>query len=118
MCEFCIMFDFSTASAKVEQGIAKIMKAPEGIPFLPKQQFNFCPICGSPREPQRLSGNRFGQNMRRIRRMRGMTQEALGRELGIQRSAVCKYEKGRVKPDITQLLKICQTLDVAPSELL
>lgn len=119
MCNFCLLFDFSSAKAKVDQGIATIVKAPTDIPFLPKDQFNFCPVCGSPRNPDDLKiSNRFGQNLRSIRRMRGITQEALGRELGIQKSAVSKYEKGRVKPDIARLMTICRLLNVTPQELL
>lgn len=119
MCEFCILFDFSQASARVVSGVASIIKAPSDIPFLPKQQFNFCPMCGSPREPEKLLlSNRFGQNLRRIRRMRGMTQEGLGKLMGIQKSAVSKYEKGRVKPDIARLMLLCRLLDVSPTELL
>ena len=101
------------------QGIASIVKAPEGIPFLPRQQFNFCPLCGSPREQGKpITSNRFGQNLRKIRRMRGLTQEALGRQIGIQRSGVSKYEKGRVKPDVAKLAQICRALDISPQELL
>ena len=119
MCDFCILFDFSTYRAKVEHGTASLVKAPTEIPFLPKQQFNFCPVCGSPRDPALVSSNkRFGQNLRRIRRMRGVTQEALGRELGMQRSAISKYEKGRTQPNASQIATICRLLDVSPQELL
>lgn len=119
MCNFCILFDFSSAMAKVEQGIATIEKAPTDIPFLPKQQFNFCPVCGSPRDPIGLSAsNRFPRNLKTIRRMRGFTQEALGAKLGIQKSAICKYEKGRAKPNVKQLAEMCRILDVSPQELI
>ena len=119
MCNFCLLFDFSSYKAKVDQGVATLVKAPTDIPFLPKEQFAFCPMCGAPREPELLMvSNHFGQNLRRARRMRGMTQEALGYRLGIQKSAVSKYEKGRVKPDIARLMLICRILDVSPQELL
>lgn len=119
MCDFCILFDFSTYRAKVEQGVATLVKAPTEIPFLPRQQFNFCPVCGSPRDPQKMSqSNRLPQNLRRIRRMRGVTQEALGRELGLQKSAISKYEKGRTQPNAKQLATICRLLDVSPQELI
>ena len=119
MCNFCILFDFSTARARVEQGVASIDKAPTDIPFLPSQQFNFCPVCGSPRDAKAFNLNAsFAKNLRRIRRMRGMTQEQLGEMLGIQRSAVCKYEKGRTRPNVLQLMTICNALDVSPEELL
>ena len=117
MCNFCILFDFSSARAKVNEGVATIEKAPTDIPFLPKQQFNFCPVCGSPRENNSIT-NSFPSNLRRIRRMRGYTQEALGRAMGMQKSAISKYEKGRTKPNIKQLAQICKLLDISPQELI
>ena len=119
MCNFCILFDFSSAMAKVDQGIATIEKAPTDIPFLPRQQFNFCPVCGSPREPIEIKANsKVPSNLRRIRRMRGYTQEALGEKLGVQKSAISKYEKARTRPNIQQLAELCRILDVAPQELI
>ena len=119
MCDFCILFDFSSYTTKVDQGVASLVKAPENLPFLPRQQFNFCPVCGSPRDPVSLTtSNLFGKNLRKIRRARGMTQEQLGQIIGVQKSAVSKYEKGRVKPDISRLLELCRILDVTPQELL
>lgn len=119
MCNFCILFDFSTVRAKVDQGVATIEKAPTQIPFLPKQQFNFCPMCGSPIDPELMSPSKiFPVNLRRIRRMRGLTQEALGRSLGLQKSAISKYEKGRTKPNVKQLAELCRVLEVSPQELI
>lgn len=119
MCNFCILFDFSTAMAKVDQGVATIAKAPEGIPFLRSQQFNFCPLCGSPREDEVVHPTkRFGANLRRIRRMRGLTQQALGNAVGLQRAEICKYEKGNRKPNVFTLADLCRVLDVNPKELL
>lgn len=118
MCEFCILFDYSMFKANVNNGVATIVKAPSEIPFLPKDQFNFCPVCGSPRESGNYStSTRFPENLRRIRRMRGVTQDALGRSIGVGRSAICKYEKGRSRPNITQLSELCRYLDVSPQEL-
>lgn len=119
MCNFCILFDFSTYKVKVEQGVASLIKAPTDIPFLPKDQFNFCPVCGSPRDAKAITQSRnFGYNLRRIRRMRGVTQEALGREIGVQKSAISKYEKGRCQPNARQIAKICRALDISPQELI
>ena len=50
--------------------------------------------------------------------MRGFTQEAVARELGMQRAAICKYEKGRSVPSIRKFEKLCQILDVSPQELM
>ena len=118
MCNFCILFDFSTARAKVDHGVATIEKAPEMIPFLPKDRFNFCPVCGSPLTEDYSVGRAFPARLRKVRRLRGYTQEALGREIGVKRSAICKYEKGRTKPNIKQLASICKILEVSPQELI
>ena len=117
MCEFCLLFDFSSYRAKVDQGVASLEKAPTEIPFLPKQQFKFCPVCGAQLVKASTSGD-FGQNLRRIRKLRGVTQTAIARELGMQRSAVCKYEKGRTTPNAKQIATICRLLGVSPQELL
>ncbi len=118
MCNFCILFDFSSARANVDNGVATIDKAPTGIPFLPKQQFNFCPVCGSPRDPMRTESKSFPQNLRKIRRMRGFTQEALAHEMGLKKCAISKYEHGRTIPNAKQLAIICRVLDVSPQELI
>ena len=117
MCDFCILFDFSSVRAKVEQGVATIERAPTDIPFIPKQQFNFCPMCGRPLV-QEARSNAFPQNLRRIRRLRGVTQEAIARELGLQKCAVSKWEKGRTVPNAKQLTTLCKLLNVSPQELL
>ena len=118
MCNFCILFDFSSVRVKVDHGKASLEKAPSEIPFLEKDTFNFCPVCGGWLKEPVKAGVNFSQNLRRVRNMRGYTQEALGRELGIQKSAVCKYEKGRTKPNVYQLARLCRVLDVSPQDLI
>ena len=39
----------------------------------------------------------LGSRIREARRERGLTQEALGEQAGIQKSAVAKYENGRIE---------------------
>ncbi len=118
MCEFCICFDFSQVRAVVNGGEAKLINAPENIPFLEEQQFKFCPECGSLlRAKPVASRNVFPSNLRRIRKMRGVSQAALGRALGVQRAAICKYEKGRTQPNAEALNKLAHLLDVTTDEL-
>ena len=38
----------------------------------------------------------IGEKIRNARINKGMTQEELGNALGVQKSAIAKYEKGRV----------------------
>ena len=61
----------------------------------------------------------LGQKIKEARRMQGLTQQALGNIIGVQKSAIAKYENGRVvniKRDT--LLSIARALHIEPSELL
>ena len=59
-----------------------------------------------------------GQKIKNARVKAGMTQQELGKAIGVQKSAIAKYENGRVvniKRDT--LLKIAHALNISPSEL-
>lgn len=59
---------------------------------------------------------KLGQEIKRLRLERGYTQQQLGDMLGVQKSAVQKYEKGTVK-NLKQdtLAKLCKIFDVSPA---
>jgi transcriptional regulator with XRE-family HTH domain len=60
-----------------------------------------------------------GDKIRIARLNKGMTQEELGKALGVQKSAIAKYEKGRVvNIKRSTLKKISDVLGIAPSELI
>ena len=60
----------------------------------------------------------IGDNIKRIRKERGMSQETLGAKLGVQKSAVSKWERGVVtKFDEIQLAEIARALNVSPAVL-
>jgi transcriptional regulator with XRE-family HTH domain len=60
-----------------------------------------------------------GEKIRAARIAKGMTQEALGDLLGVQKSAIAKYESGRVvNIKRSTLKKISDILDIRPSELI
>ena len=61
----------------------------------------------------------IGAKIKEARIAKGMTQEELGQLLGVQRSAIAKYEKGRVV-NIKRgtLKKISDILGIRPSELI
>ena len=119
MCNFCILFDFSMARTKVENGVATIEKAPEGIPFLERDWFRYCPMCGSILDGRssKISAE-FPKNLRRIRRARGLTQETLAKAIGMQRNAICAYEHGRRQPSLRKIEALCRLLDVNLQELI
>ena len=60
----------------------------------------------------------IGEKIKRLRKERGMTQEDLGREIGVQKAAINKYETGIVvnlKHDT--IAKLARVLDVHPAWL-
>lgn len=61
----------------------------------------------------------IGEKIRSARISKGMTQEELGKLLGVQKSAVAKYESGRVvNIKRSTLKKISDILEIRPSELI
>ena len=61
----------------------------------------------------------IGEKIRAARISKGMTQEELGKLLGVQKSAVAKYENGRVvNIKRSTLKKISDILEIRPSELI
>jgi transcriptional regulator with XRE-family HTH domain len=60
----------------------------------------------------------LGMNVRRYRKLRGMTQEALALEVGMERSYVSDLERGTRNPSVRALGRLAQALDVEPKELL
>lgn len=56
--------------------------------------------------------------LRELRKQSGYTQEELGRLLGVQKAAVCKYENGRCSIPQEILLKLCDILSVSADYLL
>ena len=61
----------------------------------------------------------IGDKIRIARTKKGMTQEELGKALGVQKSAIAKYENGRVvNIKRSTLKKISDVLNIAPSELI
>lgn len=61
----------------------------------------------------------IGEKIKSARLAKNMTQEELGLQLGVQKSAIAKYESGRVvNIKRSTLKKISDILDIRPSELI
>jgi len=57
-----------------------------------------------------------GARIKELRTLAGMSQEELGRRVGVQRAAINKYEKGTVENiPIKTIEKIAITFDVSPT---
>ena len=62
---------------------------------------------------------KIGQKIKEARNAKGFTQEELGSMVGVQKSAIAKYESGRVvNIKRSTLQKIASALDIRPSELI
>ena len=59
----------------------------------------------------------FGENMRRLRLSRNMTQKDVAQSLDITRQAVARWETGANKPNTEKLLELAALFDVPVSEL-
>ena len=60
----------------------------------------------------------IGQKIKKARLERGLTQQELGAIVGVQKSAIAKYESGRVvNIKRSTLQKIAKALNIRPSEL-
>lgn len=61
----------------------------------------------------------IGQKIKKARLERGLTQQELGAIVGVQKSAIAKYESGRVvNIKRSTLQKIAKALNIRPSELI
>lgn len=59
-----------------------------------------------------------GQKIKKARLKKGLTQQELGELVGVQKSAIAKYENGRViNIKRGTLQKIAKVLNIRPSEL-
>lgn len=60
----------------------------------------------------------FGENLARLRKKAGLSQEELAGKLNLTRQTVSKWETGQSEPDLASLTRLCQLLDAGPEELL
>ncbi len=60
----------------------------------------------------------FAQRLKELRKLRGLSQSALARELGLSQQAVCKWENGRSTPDPQTLAELAAYFHVSADHLL
>ena len=60
----------------------------------------------------------FAANLRRLRHAKGISQEELAHQAGINRSYMSKLEKGASYPGLEIIAKLATVLEVEPAELL
>jgi len=64
------------------------------------------------------SAKRLGQNMKRIRLARQMSQGDICRKLGVDRSYISNVESGKKNPTLSTITKLAKALGVLVGELL
>lgn len=72
---------------------------------------------GKPISHQHILLN-FGQKMQKVRKEKGITQEALAAKLSMHRTYIGLIERGERNPTIRTLYKIAKALEVSASDLL
>lgn len=60
----------------------------------------------------------LGENLRRVRERRGITQEELAERVHVVRQTVSKWEKGLSVPDADLLMAVAEALQVSVSDLI
>jgi transcriptional regulator with XRE-family HTH domain len=60
----------------------------------------------------------FGRNLRAIRKSKGLSQERLAHEAGIDRSYLGKIERGEVNITIEKIYLLADHLNCSPKDLL
>ena len=62
--------------------------------------------------------NEIGKRIRLYRKMKHITQEELGKKIGVSQMAITHYECGNRKTSIEQIRKIASALNVSVGELI
>ncbi|MBI2409681.1 helix-turn-helix transcriptional regulator [Candidatus Kaiserbacteria bacterium] len=64
------------------------------------------------------SGKKLGENLRKLRLRRKMSQGDLAAALNVDRAYISNIENGRMNPTLSTLEKIAGALGISSSELL
>lgn len=60
----------------------------------------------------------FSENLKNIRKAKGISQEAMAEQLHVVRQTISKWEKGLSVPDADILIRVAEILEVSVGELL
>lgn len=58
----------------------------------------------------------FSLTLKRVRLQKGWSQEGIALEAGISRSYISDLERGKAEPGIMMIFRICDVLQIKPSE--
>ena len=65
-----------------------------------------------------MNYSNFGENLKTLRKSRGMTQKELGQKVNLSKAVVSKYENGMGYPSFDVLIHIAQFFGVTTDYLL
>jgi DNA-binding XRE family transcriptional regulator len=100
------------------RGVLIANKAPYTITLAHRVGYGLCKMAG---EPRRISMSRsatlpdLGRNLRRVRTAAGLTQAALAKRCGMDRSYVGGLEAGQRNPTAVTLQRLAKVLGVTPT---
>ena len=60
----------------------------------------------------------FCERIKELREARGLSQDAVGKEIGVKRYSVYTYEKGKAYPNVEGLIALAEFFDVSVDYLL
>lgn len=63
-------------------------------------------------------GRRFGENIKSLRRQRGLSRAALARKADLGLDTLLRLESGQSAPRLDTLLKVADALEADPGDLL
>ena len=61
---------------------------------------------------------KFAENLKQLRQSKGMTQQELGKKLGVDKRTVSAWETKVCEPSFTILSKLCEIFDESFDNLL
>ena len=64
------------------------------------------------------TGKKLGENLRKLRLKKNLSQGDLATNLGVDRAYISNIENGRMNPTLSTLEKIAGALKISSSELL
>jgi transcriptional regulator with XRE-family HTH domain len=59
----------------------------------------------------------FGDELRRLRRKAGMTQEEVAAKARLTREYISELERGKYTPTIDVFIRLCRAVDASPAEV-
>ena len=62
--------------------------------------------------------NKFPERLKQLRDVRGVSQAAVSKEIGVSRYAIYSYEKGKTAPTLDGLIMLADYFDVTTDYLL